>query len=109
MQDLSTPKVRKETIGSLSNTSNLSCNINLGKVSNHAHTRTSSQDDKPKISLNDLKSPMCDVHVYSNQSNSNSRGLNVNKSGEEINDKGNEKENMQILSNTNLFSHKNNK
>jgi len=84
---MSTPKVRKETIGSLSNTSNLSCNINLGKLSNNTHTRTSSHDDKPKISLNDLKSPMGDVHVYSNQSNSKSRGLNNSKSNEEINDK----------------------
>ena len=69
---MSTPKVRKETIGSLTNTSNLSSNINIGK--NNTHTRTGSHEERPKISLNDLKSPMCDVHIYSNHSNSNSKG-----------------------------------
>jgi len=102
---LSTPKVRKETIGSLTNTSNLSSNINIGK--NNTHIRTGSHEESKKLSLNDLKSPIGDVHIYSNHSNSNSKG--VNKSSEEINLVRNDKDNMRILSNTNLFSYKESK
>lgn len=104
-ESITTPKVKKETIGSISNTTNLSCNINIGKL--NSHTRTSSHDERPKISLNDLKSPLGDVHVYSNQSNSNSRVQN--KSSEEIITSKHEQDNMRILSNTNLFSQKDTK